>query len=116
MTPNFKHFNCGEQGHLTINFREKQTNYKREPMPSATCKRCGKGQRLAKECRATIDKWGNTLPKNSWGDLVDMNARPGEFSSTGQLNVTALKTDVKTDKRAEANSIDNSKNLKGGQK
>ena len=26
------------------------------------------------------------------------------------------KTDVKTDKRAEANSIDNSKNLKGGQK
>jgi hypothetical protein len=46
---------------------------------------------LARECRATIDKW-DTLPKNSHrGTLVGPNARQGEFSSSGQINITTQK-------------------------
>jgi hypothetical protein len=72
---------------------------------------------LARECRATRDKCGNTLPKKLPGwPLAGPNDRQGEFSSLGKLNTTALKTDVKkSDNKAEPSFIDNSKNLKGSQ-
>jgi hypothetical protein len=45
------------------------------------------------ECRATTDKWDNILPETSQGGLTGPYARQGEFSSSGQLNISALKTD-----------------------
>jgi hypothetical protein len=75
MTQNFKCFNCVEQSHFRINFRENQINSQKGPMPSGICKRSGKGRHLAREYR-TIDKWGNALPKTSWGGaLAGLNVR-----------------------------------------
>jgi hypothetical protein len=63
------------------------------PILSGICQRCGKGQHLTMECRATTDKWDNILPETSQGGLTGPYARQGEFSSSGQLNISALKTD-----------------------
>ena len=92
MTQNFKCLNCGEQGHFRINCRENRINPKREPMPPGICERCGKGRRT-RECRAITDKWSNILAKNSQGSCRPQG-RQGEFSSSGQLNIIVLKTDV----------------------
>ena len=72
-----------------------------------------RSQHLATQYRAKTDKWGNTLPKNSQGVLLQVQ-KQGEFSPSGKLNITALKTDiVRPDNKAEANSIDNLNNLHG---
>ena len=82
-------------------------------MHSKICQRYGTGQHLTMQYRAKTDKWGNTLPKNSQGVLLQVQ-KQGEFSPSGKLNITALKTDiVRPDNKAEANSIDNLNNLNG---
>jgi hypothetical protein len=50
------------------------------------------------------------------GGLEGPNARQGEFSSSGQLNITASKTDVLRPDKDEASYLNNSKSLKGSQK
>lgn len=57
---------------------------------------------------------GNTLPKNLPGEpLAGPNVKQGEFSSSGQLNTTALKADTMgPNNKAETNSINNSKKKK----
>ena len=54
---------------------------------------------------------GNTLPKNLPGEpLAGPNVKQGEFSSSGQLNTTALKADTMgPNNKAETNSTGNSK-------
>jgi hypothetical protein len=49
------------------------------------------------------------------GILAGPSARQGEFSSSKQLNITALKANVVSPEKAKADSTDNSKNVKGGQ-
>ena len=66
MTQDFKCVNIGEWGHLRNDYRKKR-NIKRGPMPYGICQRCGRGQHLIREYRATTDKWANLLPKNSRG-------------------------------------------------
>lgn len=64
-----------------------------------------------------MDKWSNTLPKKCLGGaLAGPNARQGEFSSSKQLNTTALNIDiVRPGNKVQATSTNNSKNLNGGQ-
>jgi hypothetical protein len=87
-------------------------------MPSGICKSCGKGQHWTEKCRATIDKWGNTLPKISQGGhLQDPIADKKSFFPQDNLIITAMKADVvRLDNKVESNSIKNSKNLKKGLK
>ena len=105
ITRDFRCFNCGMWGRLRKYCRKKkqkkkekknqQSNTKRRPNPYGICQMCGKGWHLTRECRSTTDKWANTLPKISQGvPLLGPNARQGEFSSSGQIKVTASKTDV----------------------
>lgn len=43
MAQGFKYFNCGEQVHPSINFKEKQIKPQGKPMLSGICQRFGKG-------------------------------------------------------------------------
>lgn len=60
---------------------------------------------------------GQYLSKNlPGGHPTGCKARQVECSCSGQLNITALKTGIlRPDDKTEANSTDNSKNLKGDQ-
>jgi hypothetical protein len=111
-TQNFKCFNCGEQGHFKINYREKQINPKGSLCLLEYVKDMAKAVGLGnvEQQQTNGATFYQKSPGSGGGALAGPNAKQGEFSFSGQLNSTALKTDiVRPDNKVESNSIDNLK-------